>query len=145
MGRLGKFLKLSRGERRAFVEAALWLAVFRGAVFFMPFKSLAGRLGKHMAETAFAPLDAAARGETKIVSRAVQTLGRRLPWKCTCLVQAAAGKRMLDRRRIPATLYLGAAQEGDRGLIAHAWLRSGDMIVTGGAGKDRFTVVSTFA
>jgi hypothetical protein len=140
-----KFLRLSCGEKRRFLEAALWLGIFRAAILFVPFKALGGRLGKHMAETAATPLDAATRQETTAVSRAVQTMGRHLPWVCSCLVQAAAGKRMLDRRRIPGTLYLGAAQDDNRKLIAHAWLRAGDMIVTGGAAKDRFTVVSTFA
>ncbi len=145
MTRLGKFFKLSRADRRRFMEAALWLGIFRAAILFVPFKALAGRLGKHMAETAGTPPDAATRREMTAVARALQTMGRHLPWHSSCLVQAAAGKRMLDRRRIPATLYLGAAQEENGRLIAHAWLRSGDVILTGGAAKDRYTVVSTFA
>lgn len=145
MTRLSKFLRLGRRDRRRFLEASLWLGVFRGAILFVPFKTLAGRLGKHMTETPSTPADAATRQETIAVARAVRTMGRNLPWHSSCLVQAAAGKRMLDRRRIPATLYLGAAQDDNGRLLAHAWLRSGDMILTGGAAKSRFTVVSTFA
>ena len=145
MTRLGKFLKLDRRDRRTFLEAAFWLGIFRAAILFLPFKALAGRLGKHMAETPVVPLDAAARRETAAVSLAVRTMGRYLPWACTCLVQAAAGKRMLDRRRIPATLYFGASKDENRKLIAHAWLRAGEAIVTGGDIMDRYAVVATFS
>jgi hypothetical protein len=62
----------------------------------------------------------------------------------TYLVQALAAKIMLTRRGICSTLYLGAAKAGE-GLAAHAWLRSGSVIVTGGPGRERFTVISTFA
>jgi hypothetical protein len=54
---------------------------------------------------------------------------------------------MLKRRRIAATLYLGVAKkESDpEGLAAHAWLRCGDVILTGAAGHLHFTVVAAFA
>ncbi len=145
MTRLGKFLKLKSGDRRAFLEAVFWLGSFRAAMHFVPFKVLAGRLGTHQAETPVVPLDAATRRKAAAVSRAVRTMSRHLPWACACLVQAAAAKRMLDRRRIPATLYLGTSKDENLKLIAHAWLRAGDAIVTGGEGKDGFTVVSTFS
>jgi hypothetical protein len=145
MARLAKFLKLSGRDKGRFLEAAFWLGVYRAAILIIPFKTIAGRLGKHMAETDTAPLDAAVQRETLAVSRALRTMGRHLPWECKCLVQAAAGKRMLDRRRIPATLYLGAAKNEEKKLIAHAWLRAGDMILMGSAGMDRFTVVGAFS
>ena len=79
------------------------------------------------------------------ISWAVVTMSHHLPWECKCLVQAIAGKKMLQRRRIGSTLYLGVAKEGENALVAHAWLRSGSMILTGARGRDRFAVVSTFA
>jgi hypothetical protein len=59
-------------------------------------------------------------------------------------VQAIAAKLMLKRRGIPSTLHLGVAKEDNR-FMAHAWLRSGSIILTGGAGRERFTIISTFA
>jgi len=50
---------------------------------------------------------------------------------------------MLRRRGIPSTLYLGA--DPARGYDAHTWARVGDLVVTGGPGQDRLTVVSSFA
>lgn len=52
---------------------------------------------------------------------------------------------MLRRRQIPSTLYLGVAKKEDGDLNAHAWLRTGDAIILGGGGLERFSVVSTFA
>lgn len=140
----GKFIRLSGNEKQLLLEAAVLLGLARAAVLLVPFRRLAGCLGRHMAESSMT----VEAGEKKVaaqVSKAVQTAGRHLPWECTCLVQALAGNIMLKRRRLPHTLYLGVARESDQELSAHAWLRCGDVVVTGGAGRERFTVVSTFA
>lgn len=145
MTRIRKFLTLTGRERELFLEAAFWMSIFRAAILILPFKMIARRLGRHMCESNITFVDAEARKEVIAVSRALQTMARNLPWKCTCLVQGAAGKRMLGLRRIPATLYLGSAKDDRQKLIAHAWLRSADVVVTGSAEKDRFTVVSFFS
>jgi hypothetical protein len=66
------------------------------------------------------------------VSRGIQAAANRLPWHTSCLIRAVAAKWMLRRRGVPSTLYLGARSSGS-GLAAHAWLRTGPSIVTGGA------------
>lgn len=145
MRRLGKFFRLSGGEKRRFVEAAVWLTVFRVAVSCVPFRVIAGLLGRERGETAVAFPDPAGRGEVLAVARALKVMGRSLPWESTCLVKAAAGKRMLSCRSIPATLYLGVARDDVNAVAAHAWLRSGDVILTGAEERDRYTVICTFA
>jgi hypothetical protein len=50
---------------------------------------------------------------------------------------------MLRRRSIPSTLYLGINPA--EGYDAHAWVRAGALIVTGGPRQDRFAIVSSFA
>jgi hypothetical protein len=54
---------------------------------------------------------------------------------------------MLKRRRIAATLYLGVAKDENKAekLAAHAWLRCGDVILTGAHGHRQFTVVAMFS
>jgi hypothetical protein len=51
---------------------------------------------------------------------------------------------MLQRRGITSTLYLGVDHGEEKWLDAHAWLRCGEVIVTGGAGAERFRIISTF-
>jgi hypothetical protein len=145
MNRLGKFLDRDFREQRRLMEAAVGLGVFRIAILTLPFRVLATRLGEQGKESSVAPLNDTQMREAIMVSRAVQTMSRNLPWDCKCLVQAAAGKTMLRRRYIPATLYLALAKDEDQKLIAHAWLRSGDLIVTGKAGMENYTVVSVFS
>ncbi len=141
---LAKFTRLSWSERLLLVEASLWLGLARLAIRVLPFPRIACRLGEHMAESSEA--DVLIRAKClQHISWAVSAMSHYLPWECKCLAQAIAGKKMLQRRGIGSTLYLGVATEGEKALTAHAWLRSGSMILTGARGKDRFTVVSTFA
>ncbi len=70
---------------------------------------------------------------------------RNMPWQSKCLDQAIAAHQMLRRRGVPSTLYLGVAKEGDSALSAHAWVRCGRLLVVGGEGRHRYTVVNTFA
>jgi hypothetical protein len=62
-----------------------------------------------------------------------------------CLVKAIAAMKMLERRQIESTIYLGTAKDKTGKLIAHAWLRSGPFYITGAEVVDQFVVVSKFA
>jgi hypothetical protein len=53
--------------------------------------------------------------------------------------------KMLERRKIESTLYMGTAKDETGRLIAHAWLRSGPYCITGSEEMSSFTVVSKFA
>jgi hypothetical protein len=66
-------------------------------------------------------------------------------WESQCLVKAIAAMKMLEKRQIESTLYLGTAREESGELIAHAWLRSGPYYITGYEEMARFTVVGKFA
>jgi hypothetical protein len=52
---------------------------------------------------------------------------------------------MLGRRNVQSTLYLGLAKDEKDQMVAHAWVRCGNKIVTGKAGMERFTVVACFS
>lgn len=76
---------------------------------------------------------------------AIGAVSRYTPWESKCLVQAIVAKLLLRRQLLPNTLYLGVAN-GDAGkLVAHAWIRTGTRVVTGGYGLDAYTIVATFA
>jgi hypothetical protein len=129
---------LSRDGARA-VEAAAWLAVARLAVKALPFRVLAKRLGAQHEQTPTAPTGDPALPR---VAWAVAAAARRLPWRTECLEQALAARTMLRRRGIASTLYLGVAKDP---VVAHAWLRAGDLNVTGGRDVSRYAVVASFA
>ncbi len=71
-------------------------------------------------------------------------MSRHTWWESQCLVMAIAAMKMLDRRGIESTLYLGTARDADGKMIAHAWLRSGNIYLTGFEEMRKFTVVGKF-
>ena len=66
------------------------------------------------------------------VAFAIPRVAHRMPWRADCLVQALAGERWLRRRGVSAHIVIGVHQTGPAPLDAHAWLKAGDRIVTGG-------------
>ena len=52
---------------------------------------------------------------------------------------------MLRRRGVPGTLYLGMTKNPKGELEAHAWLRSGSAVLTGGGSSNQYTVLAAFA
>lgn len=143
MTKLGKLMRRLPRERRFFLEACIWLGLVRLAILLLPFRRITPLLGRHMRESPHD--DIADPMLLKTVSWAVQTAGNHLPWECKCLAQAMAAKAMLRCRGVASTLYLGVAKEEECRMQAHAWLRCGQMILTGHQGMDRFTVVAFFA
>lgn len=75
---------------------------------------------------------------------AIGTAASQLPWHCRCLVRATAAKWMLRRRRIPSTLYLGVAPSTTKTWDAHAWVRCGTLILTGGPQHLNYRVLAKF-
>jgi len=140
---LSTIRRLSGAEWLLLAEAAVTLAAARVAVLFVPFRTLARRLGTPMRETPETPGDAD-RATLRRVAWAIDAIGRRAPWRCKCLERAFAANRMLHRRGLASTLYFGIARR-DGGVAAHAWVRSGDYYVTGGSERAHFHILSTFA
>lgn len=77
-----------------------------------------------------------------LVGRRVERVCDKTPWESACLVQALVAQRILRKKDIHTTLYLGVRTE-DNAMHAHAWLRCGALAVTGGLGRQH-AVVSTF-
>jgi hypothetical protein len=141
--KLGTMFNLSRMEKLLFLEAILFLA-FARLLKVMPFTRLTRTLGKHMSESSFQE-DLSVYGTIKSISSAIHIMSRYTFWESQCLVKAIAGMKMLQRRGIESTLYLGTAKDENGNMIAHAWLRSGSYFVSGAEEMKRFTVVSKFA
>jgi hypothetical protein len=140
---LHRFLRRPWRECLLLSEALTCLGLARVATLLLPFRWLMPLLGQQQHETPMTDTPSC-RPTLRAVARAIASASRHAPWESACLVQAVTAKLMLKRRGIPSTLYLGVAREDDR-LTAHAWLRSGYVVLTGGAGRQRFTVISTFA
>ncbi|WP_439873834.1 lasso peptide biosynthesis B2 protein [Bacillus mycoides] len=141
--RLRVFLSLNMETKLLFLEAFIFLGWAR-VLKSITFSKVAPSLGDYMNETSVSKIQP--HGDTlKKVSEAISIMSRYTFWESQCLVKAMAGMKMLEKRHIESTLYLGAAKDNNGELIAHAWLRSGSFYVTGSEGMEKFTVVGSFA
>jgi hypothetical protein len=141
-----KWRRRSGTERRLLLEAFVLLGVARLLVLTVPFRWLACSLGNHMQESD-SMVGLADLHHAILIGQAVRSAAGNTPWESVCLPQAVTGKWMLKRRHIAGTLYLGVAktEANEQQLAAHAWLRCGDSILTGGPGHKQFTIVSMFS
>ena len=134
----GAFDAPSEPGARLLLESVILLAAARLLVLAVPFRLYARAMGCD-GETPDGP----APDMVHRVRRAIEAVSSRVPWRSKCLEQALAAKAMLRGRGISSTLYLAVAR--DVALEAHAWLRSGDVCVTGQAAFERYTVIARFA
>lgn len=69
--------------------------------------------------------------ETQLIGWAINSAAARVPWRSDCLLQAMAGSMWLDRIERNYKLNIGVRKNAAGELEAHAWLTSGDLVVTG--------------
>lgn len=146
MSRWSKFLARPAADRRLFIEALFALVRAKVLVHTVPFRRLAPDLGRSQAETP-PSVSTEERAVAVKISWAVQTAARYVPLGFVCLPQAIAAQRMLRRRGLASTLYLGVAPDRTQpdAIQAHAWLRVGDKIVTGEFEARRHAPLAWFA
>jgi hypothetical protein len=137
------FLTLDINTKYMLTEAFFYLAWAR-ILKAIPFSKVAPKLGVFMNETDFSHNESN-KVSISTISEAIHIMSRYTFWESQCLVKAIAAMKMLERRQIESTLYLGTAKDEDGKLIAHAWLRSGPFFITGAEVMEKFTVVSKFA
>lgn len=76
------------------------------------------------------------------VSKVVNRICSKTEWESKCLVRALTAQKLLAYKGIHTTMYLGCGLEEGK-MVAHAWLRCGEMHVTGGNGAG-YAVVDKF-
>lgn len=79
----------------------------------------------------------------RCISQVVNRVADKTPWESKCMVRAFAAQHLLTRKGISSTLYLGVGKDDQGEMIAHAWIRSGKIYVTGGDGHT-FAVVAKY-
>lgn len=136
-----KFLKYNK-NRRITIEAWIFCMWYRLLIFLVPMKYLKKSFGKEDTETS----TEATNRDYYWACRASYEANRiadKTPWDSKCLVRALAARKILKRRKVATTLYLGVGLEDGEGMIAHAWLRCGSFYVTGGTGEG-YAMVAKF-
>lgn len=126
-----------------FSEAWLLLAVARFMLICFSFKKIMPILGK---QTIYKEEVEQAGHQTLLlaIKLAIVRASGYSPWRTKCFEQALAAKMMLKRRNLISTVFFGVYKDENNILHAHAWLQSCRLIVTGGTGLDRYTILSAF-
>ena len=73
-----------------------------------------------------------AKIDVERLSWAIAVAAQHVPWRSDCLVRVMAADRWLRRHHLRPDFYLGVAKDEQGVFAAHAWLRYGDLTVTGG-------------
>jgi len=158
MNRLRKFSRLERRDRLLFCESFMFHLFVGLLLKIVPFRWIPGLFSSRQFGT---PAQAQSRTRSvgaedqsryavsgwqalmiEKIRLAVQRAGWVSPWKNRCLVSSLAGRWMLRRRKIESELSLGVAKDAKGRLLAHAWLKSGDLEIVEKRGE--FTEVYHF-
>ena len=72
---------------------------------------------------------------------ALAAVKRYIPWVGNCWSQAAAGMVLLRKQGVPCELVLGTRLQSGNPVAAHAWLKYGDVFISGGKNQHEYAVV----
>ena len=120
----------------------LYSAFFRMQIKFIEPKRLQKNWGERGGESA-AEEEMSVYKYAASIARIVDKICTKTTWESKCLVRALTAQKLLKRKGIHSTMYLGCKLE-DGKMVAHAWLRCGQIYVTGGNGEG-YAVVDKYS
>lgn len=140
MIRIMNYLRFNK-QKWLTIEVWFWTAVYRLIVLLVPAKYMKNHYGISGEES---PAEESMDHYVKAgkIAYHVNRVAEHTPWDSKCLVRALTAQRLLTKKNISTTLYLGVKTDDDR-MIAHAWLRTGEYYATGGNG-DGYAIVAKF-
>ena len=144
MHKLQIFWELGFRKQLMFIEAFILSGVYRFMVLYLPFKYVKKRLGVPKKESAKEESVEVYR-LAKEIRGGVLLVCKYTPWESKCLIRAMLVQHFLKRKKIATTIYLGVNKDDLNNMKAHAWIRCGEMIVTGQYEKDHFIQVAYFS
>lgn len=141
---LKKYYKIDKKERVILNQTFFWLIYAFVLVRIIPLKWFNSVLGEFKKEIEF-EINEDQLQLIKVLRKNIRRLKRKLPWKVKCFEEAIAVKKVLERHQIKSTIYLGVSKDKNSKLIAHAWLKIGNVFITGKKGFEKFTVVGFYS
>ncbi|MBI4649371.1 MAG: lasso peptide biosynthesis B2 protein [Bacteroidia bacterium] len=139
-----KFLKINKKERWLFIEALYWSGISTLVIHTLPFRWYVSWLGKPAKE---APLQSIEGKDEiiRLVQKALKRAKKYVWWKNKCFAQAVAAKKMLRKRGIFTTLYLGLNTKEQNKIDAHAWISLGNIIIIGNLPDKEWKKIAIFS
>ncbi|GAA4035775.1 lasso peptide biosynthesis B2 protein [Parerythrobacter jejuensis] len=136
------------GELALVPVALLLLGAARFAILIFPFRWYAWTLGASIDNQTAPGISPAQRVRARSIGRSVRASASVTPWQSVCLPQALAASVLLRAGGVPFISTFGL-KPGDKDvaqepMLAHAWITTGDLVVTGGPVDPGYRVVATF-
>lgn len=130
----------------------VWIAIAMAslAIAWVPFKRLHRLFGRSLGAVALVPIvDARQQRRAAEIALTIRLAARHAPFRSDCFPTAIVAQLLCRIYRIPSALHLGASLSSEIGtppLSAHAWVSSGAISVSGGAGNfARFATLGCWA
>lgn len=145
-GMVRGFVRLGPRNGARLVVAWVLLGVSRFAILVLPFSVVRRTLGERRDTREAATLPTLEHADLVRAARIAATIdlaARHTPWRSECYPRALAARALLGVARVPHIVSFGVRRDGDA-LVAHAWVRAGEVAVTGGTGES-YTEVGSFS
>jgi len=142
--KIQRFFRLDGAERSIFVLACIISLKHSIITSIFPMRWYTDKLGIKGNETSFT-VDYNELIFVKRVERTMRRVQKYFPWKVKCFSAALTAKTILKKNNIPSTIYLGVKKNYNDKMMAHAWLRCGNIIVTGKDEMNNFTPLVYFS
>ncbi|PKM50877.1 MAG: hypothetical protein CVV02_09160 [Firmicutes bacterium HGW-Firmicutes-7] len=132
--------------KKCLLIIVIWclLGITRIMILTIPFKKVAAIMGKSK-EEAIKVLTERDQRRAKKLGNLISYVSNYTPWDSKCFVQALTGLMLLSLFKIPSTIYFGIRKQQTNRLLAHAWLRAGEQVITGDEERRYFIPVAKYA
>ena len=137
-----KFIKLSLNDKSLILKVVIITAISRWQMLNVSFEKLQKKLGRYNDESYYNILEVEEINYLRKIRWAVTSVANNTPWESKCLVKAMTIQSILHRKGMETTLYLGINKDNNI-LVAHSWIRCGNLYITGGDGTG-YAVVAKF-
>ena len=138
-----KYYKTDKTERKILNQTFFWLIYASVLARAIPLKWFSSLLGDFKKEINI-DLDSKQLELILVLKKNIRRIKRILPWKVKCFEEAIAAKKVLEKYKIETTIYLGVAKNEEKSLVAHAWLKSGGIFISGEKGHKKHAVVGYY-
>lgn len=140
MNSIKKFIQLKPEERSLFFEAYFTLIWVRILLIFTSFKFLSRKLDIVDLHLSPEVINEKQMKNVKKISKSIKQASNYVLGTSTCLVQSVSVQKMLKKRSLQGSLYVGVSKD-DVMIHAHAWIQCNDEIVIGEYRHDTYKVM----
>ena len=140
MRKIGRATQLTLSDWRYLATATLELLAARIRLSAFAAEKIMRRLQAPLSAPPRQSKSPLADIDVERLSWAIAVAAQHVPWRSDCIIKTMAADRWLKRHYLQPDFYLGVTKDEQGVFAAHAWLRYGDLTVTGGR-YDQFSTL----